>query len=150
MKASHVVNFNGGPRYVLQFNIFNGQYIDRGVLSFAFFIQDSNFASLKNNETIVYFLNSTSDILAQYNIQQIMNKVDGGQTKLETAALLFSLTEKSTLKTAIDINILKRDLTLVLHGREGRLLKIMTFAAVLFIVSFASFSSIMKILRSLY
>lgn len=49
MKATHVVNFNEGPRYILQFNIYNGEYIDGGVLSFAFYIEDNNFTSLKNN-----------------------------------------------------------------------------------------------------
>jgi len=47
MKVSHVVNFNDATRYKIEVCIFNGKYIDKGVLEFYFYLDDTNFASMR-------------------------------------------------------------------------------------------------------
>jgi hypothetical protein len=82
MSVSHVVSVTGGSRYKFEFAIYNGEYVDKGVLSFAFYIDDNSFTSLRTNETLVYFLNSTSELFGEYNLQNILIRVGGGETKV--------------------------------------------------------------------
>lgn len=49
MRVSQVVNFNGATRFKMEFAILNGYYVDRGVLSFAFYLDDVNFLSDRAN-----------------------------------------------------------------------------------------------------
>lgn len=64
MRTSHVVSFNGATRYKLEFNVFNGEYVDRGVLAFALYLDDANYVSARENETLRYYLNVTDSVTA--------------------------------------------------------------------------------------
>ena len=57
MRVSQVVNFSGATRYKIEFAILNGYYVDHGVLSFAFYIDDVNFNSDRIGESLRFFLN---------------------------------------------------------------------------------------------
>ena len=47
MKVSHVVNFNGATRFKMEICIFNGKYVDKGILEFYFYLDDFNFVSMR-------------------------------------------------------------------------------------------------------
>lgn len=150
MKLSHAGSFNGLPRYRLDVCIFNGEYVDGGTLNFYFYLDDGTFSSLRENDTLVYFLNSSQGVSTDYELQEVLVRVSGGETQLESAALRFSMSEGGALTSDLDLSLLKSNLSLAVEGKENNLAKIMVFAAVLFVVAFSAFSAIMTILKSVY
>lgn len=62
----------------------------------------------------------------------------------------FSLTNDKSLDIRMTVDVLDTNLSMHLLGQDHKMLKMMIFAAIMFVASYAPFSSIMNILKTLY
>jgi hypothetical protein len=70
--------------------------------------------------------------------------------KVNALNFSFSLKADQSLDIRIMVDVLDTNICMQLVGQDHKLLKVMIFAAVMFVASYAPFSSIMSILKSLY
>lgn len=60
------MSINSISRYAMAIAIFDGQYVDNLVLTFGFYLSDTNFTSIRNNRTLSYVLNNSTELMTQY------------------------------------------------------------------------------------